>query len=114
MAQDEILKDMNEAVNNFDDELCKVLAGRAIEIGMDPVLALEEGFARALRRIGEAFGKGEVFITELIAAAQAVEAGTEVLNVEIRRLGASKNTIGKILIGTVEGDIHNIGKNIVS
>ena len=109
-----IIDDMNEAVNNFDDELCKELAGKSIELGMDPIMVLEDGFAGALREIGESFGKGEIFITELIAAAQAVEAGAEVLNIEITRLGASRETIGKVLIGTVEGDIHNIGKNIVS
>ena len=114
MDYEDIITDMNEAVNNFDDELCIELAGNAIELGMDPVIVLEKGFAEALRGIGEAFGKGEIFITELIAAAQAVEAGTVVLNEEIARLGASKETIGKVLIGTVEGDIHNIGKNIVS
>ncbi|MHA1577277.1 MAG: cobalamin B12-binding domain-containing protein [Candidatus Thorarchaeota archaeon] len=114
MVNDDMLKEMNEAVNNFDDDLCEQLATKAIEIGMDPVLALEEGFAKALRLIGEDFGKGEIFVTELIAAAQAVEAGAEVLNVEISRLGVSRETIGKVLIGTVMGDIHNIGKNIVS
>lgn len=114
MDNEEIIADMNEAVKNFDDELCIELAVKSIELEMDPVMVLEKGFARALRGIGESFGKGEIFVTELIAAAQAVEAGAEVLNIEIKRLGASKTTIGKFLIGTVQGDIHNIGKNIVS
>ena len=58
-------------------------------------------------------GGGEAFVTELIAAAQTMEAGAEVLNQEIARLGASRKSVGRFMIGTVEGDIHSIGKNIV-
>jgi len=75
---------------------------------------LEEGLAKALREVGDRFGRGEAFITELIAAAQAMEAGAEVLNKEIARRGASRKSVGRFLIGTVEGDIHSIGKNIVT
>jgi corrinoid protein of di/trimethylamine methyltransferase len=77
-------------------------------------VALEEGLARPLREIGDRFGTGEAFITELIATAQAMEAGAEVLNEEITRRGAASRKVGTFLIGTVEGDIHSIGKNIVA
>jgi corrinoid protein of di/trimethylamine methyltransferase len=75
---------------------------------------LEEGLAKALREVGDRFGRGDAFITELIAAAQAMEAGAAVLNEEIARRGASRRAVGRFLIGTVEGDIHSIGKNIVA
>jgi corrinoid protein of di/trimethylamine methyltransferase len=81
---------------------------------VDPVVALEEGLARPLREIGDRFGTGEAFITELIAAAQAMQAGAKVLNEEIARRGAASKKVGTFLIGTVEGDIHSIGKNIVA
>ncbi len=113
MSED-ILKQLGEAVQNFDEELSRSLAERVVEMGVDPVEALEEGLAKALREIGDRFGRGDAFITELIAAAQAMEAGAEVLNEEIARRGASRKAVGRFLIGTVEGDIHSIGKNIVA
>jgi trimethylamine corrinoid protein len=111
---DDIFKELGEAVRNFDEELSRSLAEKAVEMGVDPVEALEEGLAKALREVGDRFGRGDAFITELIAAAQAMEAGAGVLNEEIVRRGASRRAIGKFLIGTVEGDIHSIGKNIVA
>jgi corrinoid protein of di/trimethylamine methyltransferase len=110
----DILKQLGEAVLNFDDELAKNLSQRVVEEGVDPVVALEEGLAKALRDVGNRFARGDAFITELIAAAQAMEAGAEVLNEEIARRGASRRAVGRFLIGTVEGDIHSIGKNIVA
>jgi len=109
-----ILEKLSEAVSDYDNDRARLLAEEAVEKGIDPVEALEEGLAKALREVGDRFGRGEAFITELIAAAQAMEAGAEVLNKEIARRGASRKSVGKFLIGTVEGDIHSIGKNIVT
>ncbi len=108
-----ILKELREAVLYFDDDGAKRLAAEAVAAGMDPVMVLEEGLSKALREVGDSFGRGEAFVTELIAAAQTMEAGAGVLNVEIARLGASRKSVGRFMIGTVEGDIHSIGKNIV-
>jgi corrinoid protein of di/trimethylamine methyltransferase len=108
-----ILKELREAVLYFDDDGARRLAAEAVAAGMDPVMVLEEGLAKALREVGDSFGRGEAFVTELIAAAQTMEAGAGVLNEEIARLGASRKAVGRVMIGTVEGDIHSIGKNIV-
>jgi corrinoid protein of di/trimethylamine methyltransferase len=110
----DILKNLRDAVRNFDDELARKMASKAIETGIDPVVALEEGLARALKEVGVRFGQGDAFITELIAAAQTMEAGAKILNEEITRRGDNRVAIGRFLIGTVEGDIHSIGKNIVA
>ena len=114
MKHQSILEKLNEAVKNYDNDQARRLAEEAVKKGIDPVEALEEGLAKALRDVGDRFGRGEAFITELIAAAQAMEAGAEVLNKEIARRGASRKSVGRFLIGTVEGDIHSIGKNIVT
>ncbi len=111
---EQILSDLREAVLYFDPDDARRLARKALDNGVDPVVALEEGLARPLREIGDRFGTGEAFITELIAAAQAMQAGAEVLNEEIARRGATRKKVGTFLIGTVEGDIHSIGKNIVA
>ena len=114
IMSDDVFKELGEAVRNFDEELSRSLAEKAVEMGVDPVEALEEGLTKALREVGDRFGRGDAFITELIAAAQAMEAGAGVLNEEIARRGASRKAVGRFLIGTVEGDIHSIGKNIVA
>ena len=114
MRREEIIKELGEAVKDYDEDRARRLAEEAVEMGIDPVDALEEGLAKALREVGDRFGRCEAFITELIAAAQAMEAGAEILNEEIARQGASRRVVGRFLIGTVEGDIHSIGKNIVT
>lgn len=108
-----ILEGLREAVHYFDEEEARRLSEEAVGMGLDPVEVLEEGLAKALREVGDRFGSGEAFITELIAAAQTMEAGAEVLNREIARRGVTRVSVGRFLIGTVEGDIHSIGKNIV-
>ena len=101
-------------MRDFDKDLARRLAEEAVNQGIDPVVALEDGLAKALREVGDRFGQGEAFITELVAAAQAMEAGVEILNKEIARRGASRKSVGRFLIGTVKGDIHSIGKSIVA
>jgi len=114
MDRDSILEGLREAVRDFDKDLARRLAEEAVNQGIDPVVALEDGLAKALREVGDRFGQGEAFITELVAAAQAMEAGVEILNKEIARRGASRKSVGRFLIGTVKGDIHSIGKSIVA
>ena len=75
VMSDKILEELGEAVRNFDEELSRSLAERAVEMDIDPVEALEEGLTKALREVGDRFGRGDAFITELIAAAQAMKRG---------------------------------------
>jgi trimethylamine corrinoid protein len=112
--KEEIFKELREALFFFEVEKAVALAEKVVEQGIDPVEALEEGLAKPLREVGNRFETGEAFITELIASAEVMEAGAEVLNREIARRGANRESAGRFLIGTVEGDIHSIGKNIVA
>ena len=112
--KEEIFNQLKEAVFFFEIEKAQELAEKIIQQGIDPVEALEKGLADPLREVGNRFETGEAFITELIASAEVMEAGSEILNKEIARRGADKKSVGKFLIGTVEGDIHSIGKNIVA
>lgn len=110
----EILKGLRRAVREYDAELARHLAEEAIKAQMDLVEVIENGPVKALKEIGDKFGRGELFLTELIFAAKAAESSSEILNEEIIRQGQTKKSLGKILIGTVAGDIHSIGKNIVA
>jgi corrinoid protein of di/trimethylamine methyltransferase len=113
MERDSILEELAESVRDYDTIQAKYLSRKALELGIDPVEALEKGLARGLKAVGDRFGQDEAFLTELIAASQAMEFGAAVLNEEIARRGANRETVGRYLIGTVDGDIHSIGKNIV-
>lgn len=114
LMKEEIFSQLREALFFFEIEKARELAVKVVELGIDPVEALEEGLAKPLREVGQRFETGEAFITELIASAEVMEAGSEVLNKEIVSRGANRKSVGKFLIGTVEGDIHSIGKNIVA
>ena len=108
-----VIQDLKNAVKNYDPEAAEVAAKRVIDEGFDPVIAIEKGLTEDLREIGDKFGSGEVWFIDLMAAANTVQAAIRVLEPEIKRRGIKQKSMGKFLIGTVAGDIHDIGKNIV-
>jgi len=114
MKKEEILEGLRKAIKEYDVDQAKHFSEESIKAGLSPVEVIENGSAKVLKEIGDAFGKGELFLPELIAAAQAGQASIEILNKEITRRAETKKSIGKVVIGTVEGDIHSIGKNIVA
>ena len=83
-----------------------------LQNGVDPVEAIEEGLSRGLNSVGDMFGKGELFLTGLLMAAEASSAAMSIL---VKKIPEGKVAgKGKVVIGTVEGDVHFIGKNLVS
>jgi corrinoid protein of di/trimethylamine methyltransferase len=110
---DDIIQELKDAVKNYDPEAAEEAARRVIDEGLDPVEAIEKGLTGDLREIGAKFGTGEIWFIDLMAAANTVQAAIQVLEPEIKRRGIKQKTMGKFLIGTVAGDIHDIGKNIV-
>ena len=114
MDKKEILEGLIKAVKEYNVESAKHFAEESVKAGIDPAEVIEKGPAKALREIGEMFGKGELFLPELIAAAEAGQAAIEVLNKEIAKQAKTRKSVGRVLIGTVEGDIHSIGKSIVA
>jgi corrinoid protein of di/trimethylamine methyltransferase len=113
MMKEEILSRLMNAVLNYDVDEAVKAAKEAVEKGVDPVDAIEEGLAKGVRIVGERFGAGEVFLTELAIAAEAMKQAVAVLEPVISKSAKEKKTLGKVVIGTVEGDIHDIGKSIV-
>jgi methanogenic corrinoid protein MtbC1 len=82
-----------------------------IKKGLDPVEAIEKGISAGMRAMGDRFDKMEIYLPELIIAADIVEAGLNILFPEIQKEKLPMK--GKVVIGTVKGDIHSIGKDIV-
>ncbi len=112
-TQEAILNRLVNAVLSYDPDAAVEAAKEALNRGVDPVKAIEEGLAKGLRIVGERFGSGEAFLAELVVAAEAMKQALKVLEPAISKSSREKKTVGKVLIGTVEGDIHDIGKNIV-
>lgn len=89
----------------------KELVTEALSAGIEPEKILEEGLLSAMAAVGEKFKRNEVFVPEVLVAARAMNAGLEILKPYIAESGAISK--GVVVIGTVKGDLHDIGKNLV-
>jgi len=113
MVQTDLLTAMANSVIEGEIEQAAELARRALAEGLDPLVAIEEGYARGIREVGERFARGEYFLPHLAMGAEAMKAGMAVLEPELARRQAERSTLGRVVIGTVAGDIHEIGKTLV-
>jgi len=114
MASQEILEQLKKAIKEYDVDQARHYAEEAIKAKMDATEVIRNGPAMVLKEIGDKFANGELFLPELVAAAQAGEASIAVLNEEITKRSQTRKSLGKYIIGTVSGDVHSIGKNIVA
>ncbi len=103
-----------QTVIDGDVEECARLVQEGIERGVNPLDTIERGLSRGISKVGDDFGTGVVFLPELIMAADVMKAGTELLDQQIALSGLKRDTLGKMVIGTVKGDIHDIGKSVVA
>ena len=109
--QDQTLADLAKAVKEYDGPLAADLADQALKAGTDPKDVLG-ALTDAIREVGDAFGTGELFLPELVSAAEATEAAMPIVEAAFKASGGSRESVGKVVAGTVAGDIHNIGKTI--
>jgi len=113
MAED-IFQKLHESVMDGDPQLAEKMAKRALAESVDPIRAIEEGLLKAIRKVGDDFGKGILFLPELIQAGDACKAGISILEEEIKRSGGKWEPVGTLVIGTVKDDVHDIGKSLVA
>ena len=106
-----IFDDISSAVQRGKKKEVKPLVQQALDEGIDPNDILNQGLVPAMSIIGDKFSAGEVFVPEMLVAARAMAAGTELLQPFLTAAGAEP--VGKAVIGTVKGDMHDIGKNLV-
>jgi trimethylamine corrinoid protein len=104
---------MKDAVVRGDSQACTELASKALESGVDPQQAIQEGFAPGMAVVGKGFEDGSMFLPEMMLAAEAMTAGIAVLEEAMPAEKAAKNRVGKAVVATVQGDVHDIGKNIL-
>ncbi len=106
-----IIEDIYSAVLRGKRKEVAPLVQQALDEGLGAEEVLNEGLVAAMSEIGERFSRNEAFVPEMLVAARAMSAGTEVLKPHLAEEGAEP--VGKAVIGTVRGDMHDIGKNLV-
>ena len=105
---------MQQAVVDGDVATARGLARALVESSVDLLPAIEHGFAAGIRRVGDLWEEGEYFLPELVQGAEAMKAAMEVLQPALHAANERHRTKGRIVIGTVEGDLHDIGKGLVA
>jgi len=113
MNKEQILANLTTAIVDGDDDMAFENAKASLDAGMDPLEAVEGGLSKGMDIIGAQFESGEVFLPELLMAANAFKAAMEILKPEIALQKKEIAKQGIVIIGTVKGDLHSIGKNIV-
>lgn len=110
---EKLFKDMAQSIIDGDSDISTELAQKSIAMGIPPLDAITKGFVVGVNYIGDQFGAGEAFLPELVMAGEAMKSAVAVLEPELLKLGSARETMGKVVLATVEGDIHEIGKTLV-
>ncbi len=106
-----ILEEISENLQKGKAKIVKELVQNAVDSGIDPETVLREGLLPGMSVIGEKFKNNEVYVPEVLVAARAMNMGAQVLKPYLEKAGVK--AAGKVCIGTVQGDLHDIGKNLV-
>ncbi len=109
----EILGELHKAVYEFEEDNAVKWAKAALDEGVDPFVATMDGLASGMIEAGEAYNKKEYFVPELLMCADALYAGLNILKPVVEASGRKAEVKGSIVLGVVEGDVHDIGKNLV-
>lgn len=110
---EELFKQMAQSIIEGEKETAVELAQESVELGIPPLDAITKGFVVGVNYIGDLFGKGEAFLPELVMSGEAMKAAVAVLEPELKKLGEAREMVGRVVLATVEGDIHEIGKTLV-
>jgi 5-methyltetrahydrofolate--homocysteine methyltransferase len=111
MWMDDVLKKLFDAVLDGDLEGLKINVQASLDAKLDPILILNDGMIAAMREVGVRFEVGEYYVPEMLIAARAMQGGMAILKPYLQQ--TDRRSSGKVVIGTVKGDLHDIGKNLV-
>lgn len=109
----ELFQKMAQSIIDGDSDVAVTLANEAVAAGIDPLDAINKGFVLGVNQVGEAFSCGDAFLPELVMAGEAMKAAVQALEPEMEKRGSERQMLGKVILATVEGDIHEIGKSLV-
>jgi len=111
--RNELLKDLSDAVVDMDEDKAKETSQRVLDEGLNAYDAIMNGLAAGMVIVGELYDKHEYFVPELLMCADALYAGLDILKPHINPEDLGESAKGQVVIGTVQGDVHDIGKNII-
>jgi len=114
MKKGQILNNLATAIIEGDQDLASENAQQALDTRMDPLEAVDEGLSKGMDVVGGRFESGEAYLPDLLMATEAFNVAMEILRPEIEAQKKQVAKKGTVLVGTVKGDMHNIGKNIVA
>lgn len=106
-----VLEDLQQSVIDGEQEKTEELVHQALAEGLPADQVLKQGLIAAMAKVGQLFEEGEFFVPEMLIAARAMKGGLVILRPQLA--AANVQAIGKVVIGTVQGDLHDIGKNLV-
>ncbi len=109
---EELYKKLMQAVIDGEPEDAEQIAKEALEAKLDPLTCINEGLMPGIQKVGELFSTGEYFLPELIIGADAMKSALEILEPALVG-GQKREVVGLVVLGTVEGDLHEIGKTLV-
>ena len=109
---EEMYQKLAQAVIDGEPEDAVELAKQALDQGLDPLASITNGLTKGIQRVGELFASGEYFLPELIIGADAMKAALDILEPALLA-GQEREVVAKVVLGTVEGDLHEIGKTLV-
>ena len=113
MQTEDLFKEMAQSITDGEAEKAAELAKKSITLGIDPLEAINKGFVAGVNYVGDEFSCGNMFLPELVMAGEAMKAAVAVLEPELHLRGTERKMLGKVVLCTVEGDIHEIGKTLV-
>jgi trimethylamine corrinoid protein len=113
MSKEDLLKQARQAVIEGDEEVAEAVAKKVIAEGINPVEIINEGLSPAMTEVGDGFANEEIPLPGVLVAAEAMTKAIEIMEPHIAKEEVAE-TLGTVVIGTVEGDIHDIGKRIVA
>ena len=110
---EELFKEMAQSILDGEEDVAAELAQKALDAGIDPLAAITDGYMPGVNEVGDSFACGQAFLPELVMAGEAMKAAIAVLEPAMKEAGTERKILGKVVLGTVEGDIHEIGKSLV-
>jgi corrinoid protein of di/trimethylamine methyltransferase len=109
----ELFNKMAQSIIEGDSDIAVELANQSIAGGIDPLEAISNGYIIGINEVGASFACGDAYLPELVMAGEAMKAAVNALEPELKKRGTKRNVLGKVVLATVEGDIHEIGKTLV-
>jgi corrinoid protein of di/trimethylamine methyltransferase len=113
MKQNELLGQLQKSVIDGVPERASSYTVLLLEKGVDPLTIIDQALVPGIQFTGEQFSCGEMFLPDLMLASEAMQASLKLCNPELHRRGLSRKSLGRVVLGTISGDIHEIGKNLV-